>query len=51
MQYRDRMTHTHMASQVHINSINLGVNFKPWFENFKPGFENFKPGSKTQKAH
>ena len=33
-----------MASQVHINSLNLGLNFKPWFENFKPGFENFKPG-------
>ena len=47
-----------MASQVHINSLNLGLNFKPWFENFKPGFENFKPGFenfkpgfKTQSAH
>ena len=37
----------YMASQVHINSLNLGLNFKPWFENFKPGFENFKPGFKT----
>ena len=40
-----------MASQVHIYSLNLDLNFKPWFENFKPGFENFKPGFKTQSAH
>ena len=29
---------------VHINSLNLDLNFKP-------GFENFKPGFKTQSAH
>ena len=40
-----------MASQVHIHSLNLDLNFKPWFENFKPGFENFKPGFKTQSTH
>ena len=47
-----------MASRVHINSLNLGLNFKPGFENFKPGFENLKPGFenfkpwfKTQSAH
>ena len=33
-----------MASQVHINSLNLGLNFKP-------GFEKFKPRFKTQSAH
>ena len=33
-----------MASQVHVNSLNLGLNFEP-------GFENFKPGFKTQSAH
>ena len=49
---QNRMTDWHsMASQVHINFLNLGLNFKPWFENFKPGFENFKPGFKTQSAH
>ena len=39
-----------LASQVHINSLNLGLNFKPGFENFKLGFENFKPGFKTLKC-
>ena len=31
-----------MASQVHINSLNLSLNFKPRFENLKPRFKNFK---------
>ena len=36
-----------MASQVHINSLNESLNFKPWFENLKPRFKNFKPRLKT----
>ena len=33
-----------MASQLHNNSLNLGLNFKSQVENFKPQFEIFKPG-------
>ena len=42
-----------MASQVHINSLNLGLNFKPGFDGFKTlkctfilqaGVSTFKPG-------
>ena len=32
-----------MASQVHINSLNVSLNFKPRFENLKPMFKIFKP--------
>ena len=32
-----------MASQVHINSLNKALNFKPRFENLKPMFQSFKP--------
>ena len=32
-----------MASQMYINSLNLGFNFKLGFEIFKPRSENFKP--------
>ena len=32
-----------MASQVHINSLNLSLNLKPRFENLKPRFKKFKP--------
>ena len=39
-----------MASQVHINSLNLSLNFKPRFENLKPMFKNFKPRFK-RKVH
>ena len=40
-----------MASQVHIYSLNLSLNFKPRFEVFKLGFENFKPRFQRQSAH
>ena len=40
-----------MASQVHIYSLNLSLNFKPRFEVFKPGFENFKPRFQRKSAH
>ena len=30
-----------MASQVHINSLNPSLNFKPRFENLKPKFKNY----------
>ena len=40
-----------MASQVHINSLNLSLNFKPWFENLKPRFKNFKPRFERKSAH
>ena len=39
-----------MASQVHINSLTLGLNFKPWFENFKPGLKTLNPGLRL-KVH
>ena len=45
-----------IASQVHINSLNLGLNFKPRFENSKctfilqTGVLNFKPGSQLTKC-
>ena len=32
-----------LAGQMHINSLNLRLNFKPSFENLKPRFKNFKP--------
>ena len=37
-----------MASQVHINSLNLSFNFKPRFENLKPRFKIFKPRCEVQ---
>ena len=40
-----------MASQVHINSLNLSLNFKPRFENLKPRFKNFKPRFERKSAH
>ena len=40
-----------MASQVHINSLNLSLNFKPRFENLKPRFKNFKPRFERKNAH
>ena len=40
-----------MASQVHIYSLNLSLNFKPRFEVFKLGFENFKPRFQRKSAH
>ena len=40
-----------MASQVHINSLNLSLNFKPRFENLKPRFKNFKPTFERKSAH
>ena len=32
-----------LAGQMHINSLNPSLNFKPTFENLKPRFKNFKP--------
>ena len=32
-----------LAGQMLINSLNLRLNYKPWFENLKPRFKNFKP--------
>ena len=40
-----------MASQVHIYSLNLSLNFKPRFENLKPRFENFEPKFERKSAH
>ena len=37
------------TSQAHNKSLNLGFNFKPWFENFHPQFENFNAGLKFFK--
>ena len=42
---------TSMASQVHINSLNLSLNFKPRFENLKPRFKKFKPTFERKSAH
>ena len=40
-----------MASQVHINSLNLSLNFKPRFENLKPtGLKTLNLGLK-EKVH
>ena len=39
-----------MASQVHINSLNLSLNFKPRFENLKPRFKTSNLGLK-EKVH
>ena len=40
-----------LAGQMHINSLNLRLNFKPWFENLKPRFKNFKPRFERKSAH
>ena len=32
-----------LAGQMHIDSFNLSLNFKPRFEDLKPRFENFMP--------
>ena len=40
---KQAVTEICMASQVHINSLNLSLNFKQRFENLKPRFKNFKP--------
>ena len=40
-----------MASQVHINSLNLILNFKTRFENLKPRSKNFKPRFERKGAH
>ena len=40
-----------MASQVHINSLNLSLNFKPRFENLKPRFKKIKPRFERKGAH
>ena len=40
-----------MASQVHINSLNLSLNLKPRFENLKSRFKNFKPRFERKSAH
>ena len=32
------------------NSLNIGLNFKPYFETFKPQVEKFKPGFKRKCA-
>ena len=45
------MMNRRMASQVHINSLNLSLNFKPRFENLKPRFKNFKPRFERKSAH
>ena len=46
-----RLSMSAMASQVHINSLNLSLNFKPRFENLKPRFKNFKPRFERKSAH
>ena len=38
-----------LASQVHIDSLNLSLNFKPRFENLKPRFKN--PRFERKSAH
>ena len=40
-----------LAGQMHINSLNLSLNFKPRFENLKPRFKNFKHRFKRKNAH
>ena len=32
-----------LDGQMHINSLNLRLNFKPRFDNLEPSVENFKP--------
>ena len=40
-----------MASQRHINSLDLSLIVKPRFENLKPRFENFKPRFERKSEH
>ena len=40
-----------LAGQMHINSLNPSLNFKPTLENLKPRFKNFKPTFERKSAH